>query len=117
MHRKLDVLVDKVAAHGVEVTNFGMVDNAQGAYALLPKLKAANLDLIFCDMVTYATSATFGILIRELDVPIVLVALQPLQGAWTTPRPPPTCSWPTTTSARCPSSPAWPSAWASARRP
>ncbi len=79
MHRKLGVLVDKVQAHGVNVTNFGMIDNAQGAYALLPKLKAANLDLVFCDMVTYATSSTFGILIRELSVPIVLVALQPLK--------------------------------------
>jgi L-arabinose isomerase len=42
-------------------------------------LKAAQLDLFFCDMLTYATSSTFGILIRELDVPIVLVALQPLK--------------------------------------
>ncbi|HUT95839.1 MAG TPA: L-fucose/L-arabinose isomerase family protein [Thermoguttaceae bacterium] len=79
MRRKLDVFARKVQAHEVSVTNFGMVDDAQKAYALLPKLKAANLDLIFCDMVTYATSSTFGILIRELDVPIVLVALQPLE--------------------------------------
>jgi len=77
MHRKIEVFVRKVEAHDVSVTNFGMVDDARSAYALLPKLKAANLDLVFCDMVTYATSSTFGILIRELDVPIVLVALQP----------------------------------------
>jgi L-arabinose isomerase len=79
MHRKLAAFVEKVEAHDVTVTNFGMIDNAQGAYALLSKLKAANLDLVFCDMVTYATSSTFGILIRELDVPIVLAALQPLE--------------------------------------
>lgn len=79
MHRKLGVLVNKVKTHEVNVANFGMIDDAQGAYALLPKLKAANLDLIFCDMVTYATSATFGALVRGLDVPIVLVALQPLK--------------------------------------
>ena len=79
MHQKLGVLVRRLQKHEVEVANFGMVDNAQGAYALLPKLKAANLDLVFCDMVTYATSSTFGILIRDLDVPIVLVALQPLK--------------------------------------
>lgn len=74
---KLDILAKRIQAQAVQVTNFGMIDNAQGAYALLPKLKAANLDLIFCDMLTYATSSTFGILVRELDVPIVLVALQP----------------------------------------
>lgn len=73
----LDVFEQQVQANGVHTTNFGLVDNAQAAYALLPKLRAASLDLIFCDMLTYATSSTFGILIRELDVPIVLVALQP----------------------------------------
>ena len=77
MLHKIDRLVKKVEANEVKVTNFGLVDNAQGAFALLGQLKAANLDLIFCDMVTYATSSTFGILIRELDVPVVLVALQP----------------------------------------
>ncbi|MDP3069800.1 MAG: L-fucose/L-arabinose isomerase family protein [Opitutaceae bacterium] len=75
---KLAVLEQRVAATGATVVNFGMVDKAQDAYALLPKLKAADLDLVFCDMVTYATSATFGAIIRGLDVPIVLVALQPL---------------------------------------
>lgn len=75
---KLAVLEQRVAATGATVANFGMVDKAQDAYALLPKLKAADLDLVFCDMVTYATSATFGAIIRGLDVPIVLVALQPL---------------------------------------
>jgi len=79
MHRKIDHLVKVVEGHGVSVTNFGLVDTAQGAFELLPKLKAADLDLVFCDMVTYATSSTFGKIIRELDVPIVLVALQPLK--------------------------------------
>jgi L-arabinose isomerase len=74
----LDVFERQVQAHGVETVNFGMVDNAQAAYALLPRLKAANLDLVFCDMLTYATSSTFGVLIRDLDIPVVLVALQPL---------------------------------------
>ncbi|MDO8543890.1 MAG: L-fucose/L-arabinose isomerase family protein [Opitutaceae bacterium] len=78
MLAKIDVLVGRVAATGVTVTNFGLIDQAQGAYALVPQLKAADLDLVFCDMVTYATSATFGIVIRSLDIPIVLVALQPL---------------------------------------
>jgi len=78
MLAKMDKLVRKVSATGVTVTNFGLIDQAKGAYALVPQLKAADLDLVFCDMVTYATSATFGIIIRSLDVPIVLVALQPL---------------------------------------
>ncbi len=79
MHRKLDVFVDKVEAHDVQVSNFGMIDDARSAYATLPRIKAAQPDVLFCDMLTYATSSTFGILIRDLDMPIVLVALQPLR--------------------------------------
>ncbi|MBW7895498.1 MAG: L-fucose/L-arabinose isomerase family protein [Opitutaceae bacterium] len=75
---KLAILEQKVESRGVTVINFGMIDKAQQAYALLPKLKAADLDLVFCDMVTYGTSATFGAIVRGLDIPIVLVALQPL---------------------------------------
>ena len=49
------------------------------AYEAVRKIEAANLDLIFCDMLTYATSGTFGIIIKTLNIPIVLVALQPLK--------------------------------------
>jgi L-arabinose isomerase len=79
MMRKLDVFANRVRTEQVEVTCFGMVDDAASAYALLPKLKAADLDLVFCDMLTYATSASFGAIVRGLDVPLVLVALQPLR--------------------------------------
>lgn len=79
MHRKLARFGEKVRACGVEVTDFGMVDDARSAYALRSRLQAASLDLIFCDMVTYATSATFGVIVRDLHVPIVLVALQPMK--------------------------------------
>jgi len=79
LRHKLDVFVDQVQTRQVEVTNFGIVDDAVSAYALLPKLKAANLDLLFCHMLTYATSASFGAIIRGVDVPLVLVALQPLK--------------------------------------
>lgn len=69
----------KARGDGVEVLDFGLVDNAQGAWDVLPKIKAADVDLLFVDLVTYATSSTFGILARDLNVPIVLVALQPLR--------------------------------------
>jgi len=74
----LDVFEKKVEGHGANVVNFGMIDTAKSAYAKLKELRAADLDLLFCDMLTYATSSTWGILIREMHVPIVLVALQPL---------------------------------------
>jgi L-arabinose isomerase len=79
LKQKKDIFIQKLSRYDVTVTDFGITDNAKSAYAMLPKLKAANLDLIFCDMLTYATSSTFGIIIREVDIPIVLVALQPLE--------------------------------------
>lgn len=78
MRRKLDAFAAKVRALGVQVTEFGLVDDARSAYRVRERLRAAPLDLIFCDMVTYATSSTFGVIIRDVDVPIVLVALQPM---------------------------------------
>ena len=55
-----------------------MVDNAERAAAALPQIEAADLDLLFVDMLTYATSATFGMIVRRMQIPVVLVALQPL---------------------------------------
>lgn len=75
---KAEVLKERLASHGVDVVDFGMIDQATVAYAALPKIKAADLDVLFVDMVTYATSSTFGVLARSLELPIVLVALQPL---------------------------------------
>ena len=77
MKRKEDVFVAKLKG-AATVTRFGMADNPQAAAALVPAMKAADLDLLFVDMVTYATSSTFAPFVRELPgVPIVLVALQP----------------------------------------
>ena len=79
MHRKQKKFIDKLTKSNVQVIDFGLIDDAESAYDLVPKLKAANLDLLFCDMVTYATSSTFGVIIRNVDVPVVMVALQPLK--------------------------------------
>ncbi len=79
MHRKLGSLRDRISKHGVEVVEFGMLDCAQSAYDAVAGIKAADLDILFIDMVTYGTSSTFGVLCRELNIPIILVALQPLR--------------------------------------
>jgi L-arabinose isomerase len=76
---KYATLATRIAAQACEVVRFPMVDDAPAAYAVLPALKAADVDLLLVDMLTYATSCTFGVIVRELQVPIVLVALQPLK--------------------------------------
>ena len=79
LNNKQAVLLGKLKQLDVEVVDFGLIDNVTTAYNLVPALKAASLDLVFCDMLTYATSSTFGTIIKNIDVPIVLVALQPDQ--------------------------------------
>ncbi len=79
MLKKMAAFNQKLAKYPVTVHDFGMVDNAEKAYAVLPELKKANLDLLFVDMVTYATSSTFGAIVREMNLPVILVALQPLR--------------------------------------
>lgn len=78
MKRKQGVLVSRLKALELDVSDFGLVDNARSAYPMVAPIKAADLDVLFVDMVTYATSSTFGCIVREINCPIVLVALQPL---------------------------------------
>lgn len=66
-----------VESNDVNLINFGMIDSSEKAYAALEKMKGANLDLIFCNMTTYATSSVFAPIIRDINLPVVLTALQP----------------------------------------
>jgi L-arabinose isomerase len=75
--QKQTTIIGKISQNEVTIIDFGMVDNPLKAYETVKKLEAANLDLVFCNMLTYATSGTFGIIIKTISVPIVLVALQP----------------------------------------
>ncbi|MDR0337637.1 MAG: L-fucose/L-arabinose isomerase family protein [Planctomycetaceae bacterium] len=74
---KQKIFCNKIRRFGVEPIDFGIVDNASDALEILPKLKAADLDILFVDMLTYATSSTIGIIFRNINIPIILVALQP----------------------------------------
>jgi len=77
MHEKQERFAEKVWQQGIQVVDFGLVDDSPTAYSALARIRQANLDLLFVDMLTYATSATFAPLVQSLDIPIVLVALQP----------------------------------------
>ena len=71
-------LCKKLTAFGAEVTDFGIIDSERQGYELLPHLKAADCDVWFCNMITYATSSVFAPIMRDADRPVVLTALQPL---------------------------------------
>lgn len=66
-----------VAENDVEIVDFGMIDSSEKAYDAVPEILAANVDVMFCNMVTYATSSVFAPIMKEVNKPMVLVALQP----------------------------------------
>jgi L-arabinose isomerase len=69
-----------VGKNDVELIDYGMVDTSEKAYQVLNKMKGDSLDIIFCNMVTYATSSVFAPIMRDINLPVVLLALQPLGG-------------------------------------
>lgn len=79
LFEKMTVFEEKVRASGAEVVNFGISDSAEKAYILRDEILAAGLDLLFVDMLTYATSSTIACIFQSVQIPIVLVALQPQQ--------------------------------------
>lgn len=66
-----------VEENDVEVMDFGMIDSSEKAYDAVQKISASGVDVLFCNMVTYATSSVFAPIVKEINKPIVLVALQP----------------------------------------
>lgn len=73
-------LTEKLKANGVEVVDFGMIDTNEKGYAAVRCINSAGVDLLMCNMVTYATSSVFAPILRQATAPMILVALQPLKG-------------------------------------
>ena len=60
----------------VEVIGGGLCTTKEAAAAAGDKFRAADVDLVFCQLLTYATSYNMLPAIRDLNVPVVLVNLQ-----------------------------------------
>ena len=63
----------------VEIIDGGMVTTKEQAMEAGDKFRAADVDLVFLQMLTYATSYNMLPAIRDLDVPVVLVNVQKLK--------------------------------------
>jgi L-arabinose isomerase len=68
---------ERVRELGGEVVSAGLVDTEQGARAAGDLFASAQVDLVLCHAVTYATSSTVLPVIQAAKVPAVLLALQP----------------------------------------
>ncbi len=63
----------------VEIVDGGMVTTKEQSMAAGDKFRAADVDVVFLQMLTYATSYNMLPAIRDLDVPVVLVNVQKLK--------------------------------------
>jgi len=68
---------ERVAALGADVVSAGLVDTAQGARAAGDRFASAQVDLVLCHAVTYATSSTVLPVAQAANAPVVLLGLQP----------------------------------------
>lgn len=66
-----------VMENDVEIVDFGIVDSNDKAFETVELMKGSRLDVLFCNMLTYATSAIVAPIMRDANLPIVLIALQP----------------------------------------
>lgn len=67
-----------VLDNNVDIIDFGIVDSSEKAFVVADKMISEKPDIIFCNMVTYATSSVFAPIIKAVNVPVILTALQPL---------------------------------------
>ena len=66
-----------LADDGVEIADAGMVDSTDAGNRAAELFSSAGVSLIFCNMITYATSSVFAPVLCSVHAPIVLTALQP----------------------------------------
>lgn len=66
-----------VETNAVTVMDYGIVKSNTQAFETAQKIQADGVDLIFCNMISYATSSVFAPIVQGTNAPIVLLALQP----------------------------------------
>ena len=76
--KKTDEFAEFIDSKRYEIIDAGYIDNASGAFEAVKKLKKADADILFILMSTYVPSSVCAPFARYLDVPQILVGIQPL---------------------------------------
>jgi len=71
------VVENKLARDGVEVVNLGLIDTCEKAVQAGHDFRAADVDVIFLYVTTYALSSTVLPVVRRAGVPVIILNLQP----------------------------------------
>ena len=67
----------KLERPGVEVVNLGLIDNPVKALTAGHQFRAADVDVIFLHVTTYALSSTVLPVVQRAKVPVIILNLQP----------------------------------------
>lgn len=76
--KKTDEFAEFIDSKRYEIIDAGYIDNASGAFEAVKELKKADADILFILMSTYVPSSVCAPFARYLDVPQILVGIQPL---------------------------------------
>lgn len=68
-------LIKKIGS-GAEIIDAGMIDTIEKSKDAGRKFKAADVDIVFCQAMTYATSDNMVPAVRDLNVPVILFNVQ-----------------------------------------
>jgi L-arabinose isomerase len=71
------VVEKKLTRDGVEVVNLGLIDNPKKALEAGHQFRAADVDLIFLHVTTYALSSTVLPVVQRAKVPVIILNLAP----------------------------------------
>lgn len=74
----LGVVRGRLARPGVQVVNLGLIDTPPKALEAGHQFRAADVDLIFLHVTTYALSSTVLPVVRRAKVPVIVLNLQPV---------------------------------------
>lgn len=73
----LRIVCEKLERPGVQVANLGLVDTVSKAFEAGHQFRAADVDLIFLHVTTYALSSTVLPAVQRAKVPVIVLNLQP----------------------------------------
>lgn len=73
-------LLEQIRTNDVEVIDFGLVGSNAEGYKAAKRINEQGIDMLMCNMITYATSSVFAPIILGCDIPMILLALQPRSG-------------------------------------
>jgi L-arabinose isomerase len=74
----LGIVESKLVRDGIEIVNLGLIDTPEKAFDAGHAFRAADVDLIFLHVTTYALSSTVLPVVQRAKVPVIILNLSPL---------------------------------------